>query len=434
MKGRADSVPAVLQVPHYEDAEWYEKIKSDSDQYRRRFLSISLAIGLLLPFSIAMESLRLGEYWNLPILLAAEVSLAVALVTSFKVSPGGLDRLCSIVLAIFPLAYLLSVQSPGSHQTYVIVLLCTPLIFDALSPPKQYKLWSAYLVAVVVAGGLLFLAGVPSMWTRDFSLGGILTIHASFFVIGAMRYETIRQMRYYTGRLVSHIISDPVTGLPSIVALREALRRADPSLLCIVTISNFRELSTIFGYSFAENLLTAAAARLSEGATALGGSAYKLRHNDFAFLRRMSPGESAKPIVAGLRHAMEGPLVLQDKTIELNYRIGYTVSSDGDVEKALDRANEAIKIAMEGGRPAAEYLWDSGRVTAVAEAADDLVTLSRNVAEMSLAVFYQPVIALAENRVAWNEALVRFKGENGGYIEPARLMRLAASTGHWAAI
>ena len=166
-----------------------------------------------------------------------------------------------------------------------------PLIFDALSPPRQYKFWSAYVVVIVVTGGLLFLVGVPSMWTRDFSLGGILTIHASFFVMGAMRYVTIRQMRYYSDRLVAHIISDPVTGLPSIVALREVLRRSDPNLLCILTISNFRELSTIFGYSFAENLLSVAAARLSEGATALGGSGLQAQAQRF---RLSSPSVSGR--------------------------------------------------------------------------------------------------------------------------------------------
>ena len=107
MKGRTDSIPAVLRVPRHEGAEWYEKIKSDSDLYRRRFLTISMAIGLLLPFSIAMESLRLGEYWNLPVLIAAELSLAIALVVSLKASPKGLDRLCGIVLAVFPLTYLI---------------------------------------------------------------------------------------------------------------------------------------------------------------------------------------------------------------------------------------------------------------------------------------------------------------------------------------
>lgn len=434
MKRRPDSIPAVLQSPHYEDAEWYEKIRRDSDLYRRRFLNVSLAIGLLLPFSVAMESLRLGEYWNLPTLIVAEISLVIALIASFKVAPRGLDQLCAIVLAIFPLAYLLNVQSAGSHQTYVIVLLCMPLIFDALSPPRQYRFWLSYVVAVVVVAGLLFLAGVPSMWAKDFSLGGTLTIHASFFVLWVMRYVTSRQMRYYTDKLVAHIISDPATGLPSIVALREALRCDGTRLLCIVTIGNFRQLSAIFGYSFAENVLMAAAARLSAAAIALGGSAYKLRHNDFAFFRRMSAGDSADPVVAGLRHSMEGPLVLQDKTIELNCRIGYAVDSGGDVEKILDRANEAVKIAKEGGEVTAEYCWDSERVAAVAAAAADLVTLSRNVAEKSHALFYQPIIALAEDRVAWNEALVRFKGKDGGYIEPARLMKLAASTGHWASI
>ena len=272
------------------------------------------------------------------------------------------------------------------------------------------------------------------MWTKDFRLGGILTIHSAFLILWVMRYVTNHQINFYIDTLISQIISDPLTGLPSIVALREALQKGGLKLLCVVTIGNFGDLVTIFGYSFAENVLTLAATRLSVGAKALGGSAYRLRHNDFAFLRNISGGESMDKVVADLLRALEGPMALQDKMIELNYRIGYTLSSGGDAEKVLDRANEAVSMVKKGGGSAAKYHLDVERLASVAMAATDLVTLSRNIAEKSLVLFYQPVISFSENRVAWNEALIRFKGEDGRYTPPGRLMDLAASTGYWATI
>jgi EAL domain-containing protein (putative c-di-GMP-specific phosphodiesterase class I) len=62
------------------------------------------------------------------------------------------------------------------------------------------------------------------------------------------------------------------------------------------------------------------------------------------------------------------------------------------------------------------------------------MTLSRNIAEGTLSVFYQPVVALSSGRTAWNEALVRFKGIEKDYEEPSRFMKLASTTGHWAAV
>ncbi len=419
-----------------EDDTWYVLIQRDSDMYRRRFLTVSLAIGLLLPLSVAVESLRLREYWNLPILAAAEALIAAGFLLSIWASSRSVDRIRSVVLALYPLAYLLSTQSPGSHQTYVIVLLIMPPIFDTLVSRREYRYWLAYAMIVVALAGLSFLVGRPSMWHRDFSLGGTLTVHASFFVLWVMCYVTSRQMHYYNDKLISYVINDPVTGLRSILALRKALAQEGSHLLCLVTIGNFGELSTIFGYSFTENVLKAAAEQLSKGASASKGSIYRLSHSDFAFLRPLSARESPAQVAQVFYRSLSEPLRMQDKIIALNYRIGYTLSAEQNPEQALHRANEAVKIAIEEGRDVAEYRWDAERFAAVETAVNDLVTLSRNVADKSFAVFYQPVVSLKEDRIAWNEALLRFKRESDeeGYEEPARYINLAASTGHWAAI
>lgn len=418
----------------YENSKWFEEIKNESDLYLRRFLSISFVIGLLIPAAIGIESLRLHEYWNLKSIFIAEIVLGIILVATRVVSRKGIEYLRYLVLAAYPLAYFLCALSPGSHQTYVIILLCMPPLFDVLAPARQYLRWLAYAVAIVAATAFSFLAGISSMWGRDFSLGGILTIHASFFVTWVLIYVTRRQMQYYMNRLAGFVVTDQTTGLPSIAAFRESLKRGETTLVSIITVGNYGELSTLFGYFFAENVLKTAAVRLAEGAKTLNGKVFRLRSNDFGFLRVMSESDEEAEIIQRLQKSLAGPLVMQNKTIELSYRIGYTVSINGDVENALNEADEALKKAEEGGLAIARYDGDSGRLATVEASVESLMTLSRNVSEKTLSVFYQPVISLPAGKIAWNEALVRFKGNDGNYEEPARYLTLASTTGHWAAI
>ena len=92
-------------------------------------------------------------------------------------------------------------------------------------------------------------------------------------------------------------------------------------------------------------------------------------------------------------------------------------------------------MASRDGLDVAAFAPSLRKVTDAEIAIADLMTLSRNISEKTLAVFYQPVVALASGKIAWNEALVRFKGVAGEYYnEPARFMSLASTTGHWAAI
>ena len=146
-------------------------------------------------------------------------------------------------------------------------------------------------------------------------------------------------------------------------------------------------------------------------------------------------GNPLREIATKLLRGLAVPLVFQGKTIELNYRIGYTVIDDGNAERSLDEAEEALALAGRNGLDSAAYSRSLKKITDAEIAIADLMTLSRNISEKTLAVFYQPVVALASGRIAWNEALVRFKGGEGEYYEePSRFMSLASTTGHWAAI
>ncbi|MFA5852174.1 MAG: GGDEF domain-containing phosphodiesterase [Spirochaetales bacterium] len=365
-----------------------------------------------------------------------EISLVLGFIASLRLSRKGIHLLITFILILYPLAYAWGAYAPGNHQAYLIILLLMPAVFDSLAPVRWYWQWCAYATAIVAATLFSFLIGFPSAWIADFSLRVIQIVHVAFVSLWILRYVTRRQMGKYMSELADNIVKDKVTGLPTIVAFRDAFETGQPTFVGLVAVGNFHELSALFGYSVSTEVLSMAASRFLELQPQLGGGkAFRLRDHDFGFLRPMKEGESAQEIATKLLRGLAVPLVFQGKTIELNYRVGYTVIDDGNAERSLDEAEDALAMASRDGLDVAAFAPSLRKVTDAEIAIADLMTLSRNISEKTLAVFYQPVVALASGKIAWNEALVRFKGVAGEYYnEPARFMSLASTTGHWAAI
>lgn len=413
---------------------WQEAIRDRSDIYRRRFLGAAFLVGLLLPISAGLNSLRIGESFDLTTLLVIDVLMIAGFAASRLLSRRGLEILITLVLAAYPLAYSWGAFAPGNQQTYIIILLCMVPLFDGLAPSRWYWHWCAYAMLVVAATVFSFLVGLPSSWIRDFPPRVIQILHTSFFVLWILRYLTRLQMGTYMAELAETIVKDKATGLPTLVAFKDALRKGEKTFVCLIAVGNFRELSSLFGYSVSTEVLSIAASRLKEAESLLAGRAFRLRGHDFGFIHTLSGGEAAESVAEKLVESLRGPLTFQGKNIELSYRIGYTVVEDGNTDRSLDEAEDALDMAERNGLDTARYSssWMMASESEIAIA--DLMTLSRNISERTLAVFYQPVISFASGKVAWNEALVRFKGKGENYEEPARFMALASATGHWAAI
>lgn len=419
-----------------ESTKWYDQIRGDSLHYRHQFLSLLLGLGSLIPLNVLLEARRLGEtagYLPLAIVLCA-------FVISFLISIFSSDRIVEVlgtfVLAAIPLMYFFATLFPESHQTYVIILLCMPFIVDILAPDKYFKQWRLYYWAVALIAALLPVTGVAaSRWSVDFKAGGFYTIYASFALLCMISGMVRRHSRKDMEKMESFIVTDRMTGLPSIIAYRETLLPARPTFVAVVCLDNFGEISTLFGYSFAGIALKIAANKLSEVKTSMNGSVFRLRNNDFGFVKPLAENEQAALVAQILLQSMAGPYVLQGKTIELNFRIGCTTVSDGNAEKALNDASEALQLAREAGLDIKVHTEDPEHARSVEAAMDDLVILSRNIVNKTLELFYQPVISLATGKVAWNEALLRLRKDGDGeYLEPARFIKLANATGHWTAV
>jgi EAL domain-containing protein (putative c-di-GMP-specific phosphodiesterase class I) len=349
-------------------------------------------------------------------------------------SDRAMEGLIVFLLASYPIAYVWGILAPGNHQMYIVVLLCMPPVFDTLSPKKWYWFWLSYALTFVAVPGIAYFLDIPTAWSLDFSPRIAIVLHVAFLALWVLRFVTRNQLLRYANELAENVVKDSATGLPTLAVLGESIIPGRKTCVAIVSIGNFRELSTLFGYSIASELLCSAAERLVQATGSLGGKVFRLRGHDFGYVLQVSPGETVGETLLRLLRRLSGPTVLREKEIELNFRVGYVITMDGRSEKALDGAYEALGVAEREGLEIVEFEDSWGKATEAEKGIADLMTLSRSISEKSIAVFYQPVVALASGRTAWNEALVRFKVGENRFEEPSRLMELASTTGHWAAI
>ncbi|MCX7028113.1 MAG: GGDEF domain-containing protein [Spirochaetes bacterium] len=410
------------------------EIDEEDFQYRKRFLNIVFIIGFLLPVYCVIEALFRGDSWNFIILGIVEVLVALCFLASKLLKPRGTEILISFILLVYPIGYIWGSFAPGNYQLYILILLIMPAIFDTLVRASQYRFWLAYVLFFASVPILSFFAGYPSMWFRDFPTRTIAIIHLVFIILWVLRNITSNQLMNYADEITGGIIRDKGTGLSTIVMFRRSFIPGKEYFMALVSIGNFRELSTLFGYSITGDLLSSAASRLKAAASDLDAQVFRLRGHDLGFVKRLDDGNSVKDLAPRLLRYLAWPFSLRGKEIELSYRLGYTIVSDGNAEKALDEAYEALGAAERDGLDLAGYEPAWNKMREAEFATTDLMTLSRNVTEGTLAIFYQPIVALSSGKIAWNEALVRFQGTGKELEEPSRIMKLASTTGHWAAI
>jgi EAL domain-containing protein (putative c-di-GMP-specific phosphodiesterase class I)/GGDEF domain-containing protein len=403
-------------------------------QYRRRVLNVVFALGFLLPVYGVIEASLRGDSWNFGILAAVEAFVLLAAVVSRLLKPRGMDILVSILLAILPIAYVWGTFAPGNYQIYIFILMIMPAILDTIVSPRHYLFWAFYSFLFVAVPVLSVLVGYPSMWYHDFSVHTIVIIHLAFIVMWILKAITRNQLMSYADEISGGIVKDKVTGLPTIAVFRDSIAPGGEYFMAIVSIGNFRDLSTLFGYSITGELLTSAASRLNLAAADLDAQVFRLGGHDLGFVKKLGQGTDVGDLATRLMRSLSGSFFLRGREIELNYRLGFTLVSDGNAEKALDEAYEALGTAERDGLDFSGYEPSWNKLKEAEFATADLMTLSRNIAEGTLSVFYQPVVALSSGRTAWNEALVRFKGIEKDYEEPSRFMKLASTTGHWAAV
>ncbi len=226
---------------------------------------------------------------------------------------------------------------------------------------------------------------------------------------------------------------DALTGLPNRTLLREqvalGLQRTDggPIALFCIDIDNFKSINETLGHPVGDTLLRQVAERL--GATCPGGFLARLAGDEFAVKLRggtQTPDQIGRALVG----AMAQPFQVDGHRIIVSASIGIALSpQDGaDATGLLKNAELALHRAKSEGKGSHRF-FESG-MDAQAQARRALETdLHDALRNGELALHFQPLFGLSQNRVTAFEALLRWHHPTRGMVSPIDFIPLAEETG-----
>ena len=243
-------------------------------------------------------------------------------------------------------------------------------------------------------------------------------------------------------RLSHQAFHDALTGLANRAQFTE---RADEAIarhrdhrtglgVLFVDLDDFKGVNDSLGHVVGDELLVAAAGRLST-LSRPGDTVARLGGDEFALLIP-DVGAAELAVVAGrIAEAFSRPFALAGRSVIVGASIGLA-TADADVRCAADllrNADLAMYRAKRRGKGRCEPFERSLHHEALARLELE-ADLRRALEAMEFTVHYQPIVSLADGRIAGVEALVRWRHPSRGMVAPEAFVGVAEDTGLITAI
>ena len=218
-------------------------------------------------------------------------------------------------------------------------------------------------------------------------------------------------------------------------ALEARLGEAQPGdagfSAAIVGIENLGELNRRYGYEAADEAIAAVGRRLAANVRSIDIVAH-FTGGKFAAL--LSAGAEEQVAIAAQRLAQRvagEPIVTSAGPLRVSVRVGAALAPrhGRSAGRLLQHAEEAFEMAAGEPRRFAVYtpgqaISDAHRLEAAV--ADEILAALN---QRRVLVAYQPVVGAADGRVAFYEALLRVRQEDGEIVGPAAYLPVAEKAG-----
>jgi diguanylate cyclase (GGDEF)-like protein/PAS domain S-box-containing protein len=247
----------------------------------------------------------------------------------------------------------------------------------------------------------------------------------------------VTEQRQLEEQLKHQAFHDALTGLPNRLLFQDrishqvAAARQDGTTagVLFVDLDDFKVVNDTMGHGVGDELLVAAAVRLS-GLIREGDSAARLGGDEFALLITNTKDSAAVEATAErVVSAFAEPLVLASGAVLTTVTVGVATTEDGiDTDELLRHAD----LALYAGKAAGKRQWR--RYQPVLSAGlvrrrELQAALEKAVARSAFTLAYQPIVALTTGEVAGFEALVRWPHPQWGMMQPDQFISLAEETG-----
>ncbi|MFA9446789.1 putative bifunctional diguanylate cyclase/phosphodiesterase, partial [Egicoccus sp. AB-alg6-2] len=230
---------------------------------------------------------------------------------------------------------------------------------------------------------------------------------------------------------------DPLTGVANRALLLDRLdhtaaradRLGDAYAVLVVDLDGFKAINDTLGHEVGDATLKTVATRLLDtirGADTLA----RIGGDEFAVLLEHGDDElDAAKVAQRALGEIRRPIDAAGRQVSLTASIGIAHSEDGaPPAEVLRNADIAMHLAKESGRDRFEVFETSMHVRVVERLeleADLALALQRG----ELELHYQPIVALADQRITSYEALLRWNHPTRGLVPPNRFIPLAEQSG-----
>jgi len=248
----------------------------------------------------------------------------------------------------------------------------------------------------------------------------------------------VTEQRQLEDELKYRAFHDALTGLPNRLlfqdraahALARAKRDGTTTGVLFVDLDDFKVTNDTMGHSVGDQLLAAAAMRLSAMVRG-SGTAARLGGDEFALLieRCMDPA-AVETFAERVVRAFSEPFALADGSVITRATVGVATTEDSaDLDELLRHADLALYAAKTAGkRQWRRYLpvLSAGMI----RRREVQAALEEAVNGSAFTLVYQPIVALTSGEIAGFEALVRWPHPQWGMMQPGQFIELAEETGH----
>ncbi|WP_279482240.1 EAL domain-containing protein [Aureimonas sp. SK2] len=246
-----------------------------------------------------------------------------------------------------------------------------------------------------------------------------------------LTFDDVTKDRAAQSRIAELAFLDPLTKLANRRAFNARMERdfhpKQRFKLLLIDLDRFKPVNDTYGHGVGDLLLVQVAERLAAIA-GTDGAAARLGGDEFAVL---AYGDlyQATDVAERILEAMSRPFEIGDIKVSIGCSIGMCCTDDAkDPAELMQLSDIALYEAKRGGRARASC-YTRGMFEAVSERVQLETDMRTAIERGEIHLAYQPVLALADDRVIGYEALIRWDHPQLGSVSPARFIPLAEETG-----